>query len=132
MIRRPLLSVSLIVFVTFLALGLGAQSCVKPQPQLSPAGVTAVSATQVIKALDVVRDFVVDGNRQTPPLFTAAETLSVVDTHESIVKAIAAVPNAYQTLANTSLDTLRASLSAAAWARIAPYVTLVRSLLAGV
>jgi hypothetical protein len=129
--KYPRYVVSL-VFVAFLGLGFGASSCAKAQPQLSPAGQAAVTGTQVIKALDVVRDFVVDGNRQSPPLFTHAETLSVVNTHESIVKAIAAVPNGYQALANATLDTLQASLPSATWARIAPYITLVRSLIAGI
>lgn len=131
MIRSPKYLYSAI-FVVFLTLGFGASSCAKAQPQLSPAGQAAVSAKQVIQALDVARDFAIAANAQTPPMISAADTLKIVDWHEQAVKVIVAVPGGWKATLQASLTQLQKDVPADVWSRLLPYVTLVETLMAGV
>lgn len=101
-----------------------------PSPSLTPVGQATVTATEVIRALDVVRDTAQFLNAEQPPLLSNAVTLKIVNWHESAVKVIVAVPSGWKATVTASLGQLQADLSAADYARIAPYVALVQTLIA--
>ena len=102
------------------------------QPQLTPTGQAAVTATQVIKALDVIRDTAIDLNAQTPPVLSNAVTLKIVNFHSSVVKVILAAPSGWKGIVQAALTQLQADLAPPDWQRIAPYVALVQTLLASI
>lgn len=102
------------------------------QPVLTPAGQAAVTATQVIRALDVVRDTAILLNAQTPPVLSEHVTLQIITVHESAVKTILAVPAGWKPTVLTALEQLQRDLAPADWSRIEPYVTLVHTLIAQV
>lgn len=103
-----------------------------PPPNLTPVGQAAVTATQVIKALDVLRDFAVTANAQNPPLLSTADTRKVVDFHTSAVKTVTAVPSGWKATVSAGLTQLQADLPPPVWARLVPYITLIQTLMAGV
>jgi hypothetical protein len=118
--------------VPTLALALTLAGCAPPPPTLSPAGQAAVIGKQVIQALDVLRDFAISANAQTPPLLSTANTRKIIDYHESAVKVIEAAPSGWKATVLAGLDQLKVDLPPADWLRILPYVALVKSLIAGV
>ena len=103
--------------------------CAKAPPTLSPAGAAAFHATQVVKALDVLRDFAISANAQAPPLISTADTRKIVDFHESAVKTIGAVPAGWRNIVAVGLAQLQHDLPAAVWTRLAPYAALVTALI---
>jgi hypothetical protein len=118
--------------VATVALALTLTSCAPPPPTLSPAGQAAVIGKQVIQALDVLRDFAISANAQTPPLLSTANTRKIVDYHESAVKVITTVPTGWKATVLAGLAQLKVDLPPGDWLRILPYVALVQSLIAGV
>lgn len=106
--------------------------CSHAPPSLSPAGAAAFQATRVVKALDVLRDFAIDAEAQNPKLLSTANTRLVVTFHESALKTIAAVPGGWRPTVTAGLAQLQHDLPAAEWARVAPYVNLVKALIAGI
>jgi hypothetical protein len=101
-------------------------------PVITPAAQAAVSATQVIKALDVVRDTAVDLNAATPPILSNKVLLQIVTFHESAVKVILAAPSGWKATVLAALGQLQTDLSPADYQRIVPYVALVQTLIASV
>lgn len=106
-------------------------SCAKAPPTLSPTGVAAYNATRVVKALDVLRDAAIAANAQAQPLLSTANTRLVVNYHESAVKTIGAIPNGWKAIVEQGLTELQVQLGAE-YAQIAPYVNLVKTLIAEV
>lgn len=102
------------------------------QPQLTPSGQAAVTATQVIKALDVVDDTAKDLYAQTPHALSYDTTLKIVNFHESAVKVIKAAPSGWKQTVTAAIGQLQSDLSTMDWQRIKPYVDLVVALIAGV
>ena len=105
-------------------------SCTHAPPTLSPAGAAAFQATRVVKALDVLRDFAIDAEAQTPKMLSTANARTIVTFHESAIKTIAAVPGGWKPTVTAGLEQLQHDLPAADWQRVAPYVNLVRVLIA--
>jgi hypothetical protein len=99
----------------------------KAPPTLSPAGTAAFNATRVVKALDILRDFAVDGEAQTPPVISTDNTRKVVAFHRAAVTTIGAVPGGWKPVVTTGLDQLQHDLLPEEWRRILPYVALVKS-----
>lgn len=115
------------------ALLLSVPACAGNQPpSLTPVGQASVTATQVIKALDVVRDTAVDLNAVQPPILSNKVTLQIVNFHESAVKVILAAPTGWKNTVIAALGQLQSDLSPADYARIAPYVALAQTLIASV
>lgn len=117
------------------ALGAGVlmtPSCAKAPPALSPAGTAAFNATRVVKALDVLRDVAIDAEAQSPKLISTANTRKIVSYHEAAVKTIGAVPGGWRPTVLAGLEQLRAEIPAGEYARIAPFVALVQTLIAEV
>ena len=88
-----------------------------PPPNLTPVGQAAVQATQVIKALDVLRDFAITANAQNPPLLLTTDTRKVVDFHTAAVKTVTAVPAGWKATVQAGLTQLQADLPPPVWAR---------------
>ena len=104
----------------------------KTQPQLTPAAQAAVTVTQIIKATDVLRDFAINANAQVPPVISHADTLKIVNWHESVVKTLLAVPSGWKATVNAGIVQLQADLPPPTWTRIQPYVVLVQTLISEV
>lgn len=102
------------------------QGCAKAPPTLSPAGRAAFQAQQAVRVLDVIRDFAVAANDQTPPVIARNDMRRVVEVHAQIVRTIRAVPDGWKPVALTALDQLKADVSAASWQRLQPYIALLK------
>jgi len=120
--RRRSLIASVVI-----AVALGA--CAKAPPTLTPVGAAAYHATQVVKALDVLRDAAIDAEAQTPKLISTDNTRKVINFHEAAVKAIQASPGGWKPTVLAALDQLQHDILPAEWNRILPYVSLVKSLI---
>jgi hypothetical protein len=112
-----------------LALVCGLSGCANAPPNLTPEATAAFHATRVVKALDLVRDFAVDGEAQTPKVLSTAHARIVVDFHEAAVRTIHAVPTGWKPTVTAALDELRGKLGAE-YPQLEPYVNLVKTLIA--
>ncbi len=102
------------------------QSCAgNAQPQLTGQGQAAVTAAEVIKGLDVIRD-----TAQAVLSPSSARTVTLF--HESAVQVIAAVPSGWKLTVLGAFDQLQKDLPAADWTRISPYINLAKTLIASV
>ncbi len=121
-------------FVAAFALTLALSSCAAntPPPNLTPVAQKAWQGTRAIKALDQLRDIVIDGNALNPPVFTTAATGKVVAFHKSAITIIHAAPGGWQMTVQTSLTELVKDLPAADRQQVAPYVALAKTILAEV
>ena len=114
---------------SLIVLALAAPACAPPPPTLSPKGVIAFQETRVVKALDIFRDFAVDANAQTPPILDTTTTRKIVTWHESALKIVQASSAGWQTTVGVSLDEAVKDVPPAMAAKIAPYISLVKSAL---
>ena len=100
-----------------------------PAPNLTPQAQTAYQARRVLDVLRVVKDVAVDAEAQNPKLISTADARTIVNWHESLVKAIDAAPNGTKAVVQASLLELQPHVSESTWQKISPYVTLLRSVL---
>lgn len=115
--------------ILLVALLLTVPACAgNPPPNLTPIGQAAVSATEVVKALDVIRD--TSEILNTQGVLSLQTTNKIHAFHESVVKVIAAVPSGWKPTVLAAFDQLEKDLPAADWARIGAYVTLAKTLIA--
>lgn len=114
-----------LLLVGFLAL----PSCAKAPPNLSPAGAAAFQKTRVIKALDLLRDFAIDGEAATPQIVSTDTTRKIVTAHASILKVMDVAGAGWQQLVSTSLGEVVNNLPAVDRPKVAPYVALVQAIL---
>lgn len=110
---------------------LGAEtSCAKTPPTIvTPQGVTAFQNLQVLKALDAVRDIAVDANATVPPMLQTDVTRKIVLWHKSAITILNARGAGWPTLIAASLDQVLVQLKPADRQLLAPYVTLVKTIL---
>lgn len=121
---HPLLALALIMTIS---------ACAShTPPTLSPAGVAAFNATKVVKALDVLRDTAVAANAQVPPLVTEDSTRAVVTYHRAAVTTIGATPSGWAPTVRIGLDAVAQALSPAERQQLAPYIALLKTLIAKV
>ena len=98
-------------------------------PNLSPTGVAAFQTTRFVKAADILRDFAIDGNAQTPPLFDTATTRQIVVWHEAALKAAQGALTGWKTGVIAGLAAIVNALPAALSAKLSPYAALVNATL---
>jgi len=110
----------------------GGESCASAPPQLSPSGVAAFQARRVVKALDILRDFAIDAEAQTPKVLSTTTTRKVVTYHRSAVSTIGQVPSGWAPTVSQGLLEVQRDLPAAERARLGPYFSLVSALIAEV
>ena len=113
-----------LVLLAFLAL----PSCASAPP-LGPAATQDFQKTRVIKALDIFRDFAIDGEAATPQIVSTDTARKVVTYHQATLKILDAAGTDWRSLVATSLDALTPTLPEADRAKVAPYVALVKALL---
>lgn len=99
-----------------------------PTRNLSVEGKAAYHAKRVIDVLDLLRDTAAAAELQTPKLLSPANALKVIDYHKKVVTVIDKVPSGWKGVALAGLDQLQQSIPADEWARLAPYATLIRTL----
>lgn len=104
-------------------------ACVKAQPTLTPVGVAAFHGTQVVQALDLIRDIAINAESQTPKLLSTNTVRTVVTWHRTAVQTIGAVPTGWQASVLASLNGVDAGLTPSERAVLAPYLALARTLL---
>jgi hypothetical protein len=125
--RSCLIALALACFVA-----VPSSSCSHAPPTLSPAGVQAFNQFQVQKDLDLLRDTAITANAQQPPLLSTDATRKVVEYHKAAITTIHAAASGWKTTLLTGLNETAATLAPGEQAILAPYVTLLRAVLAGV
>ena len=94
---------------------------------LSPTGLDEYNKTRAIKALDIIRDAAIDGEKVG--VFAHADTVNVVTYHKSIVQVITASGAGWKATVQTALNEMVKHLTPAGQAKVAPYVPLVTAIL---
>lgn len=117
--------------IAALALVLALTGCAKAPPSLSPTGKAAFQAIQVVHALDVLRDVAIDAEAQKPKLLSTENTRRVLVYQKQVVQTIRAVPEGWKGVAVAGLDQLEHDIPADQWARLKPFVVLLRTLFQG-
>lgn len=102
--------------------------CAKAPPTLSPAGERDFRKLQVVKALDLLRDFAIDAEAQTPKALSTATTRKVVLYHQSTLTIIHATDTGWQAAVATGLTDVLATLDAPDRQKLAPYAALLIAL----
>lgn len=97
-----------------------------PTRNLTGAGRAAYQTTMVIKALSVVRDVAVEGEKQH--IISPQSALKVIAYHRQTVQIMGAIPEGWKTVALKGLDQLKDDLTADEWKQIEPFVTLLQTL----
>lgn len=118
--RRPLL---------ILALTLTA-ACATLPPGHSTAAQDAFKKTQVVHALDVIRDVAIDA--EAVALISTDTTRTVVVWHQSALKTIAASEDGWVATVSTGLSGVLDALPKTERAILLPYVSLAQALLKGI
>src|SRR5678809_417129 len=108
-------------------LALPSSSCTHTPPNLSPSGKAAFQKTQVLKALDLLRDIAIDA--EAAGVLKTADARKVVTYHRSTVTSMQAADLGWTAAVGQCLDELVANLPPDARERIAPYVTLLKTVL---
>lgn len=96
-----------------------------PTANLSAEGRASYNATKVVKSLDLLRDIVAEGEKQTPKVFSPDTVLKVVAYHRKVVRTIGTVPDGWKAVALQGLDELKGSVPAAEWQKMQPWVSLL-------
>jgi len=98
-------------------------------PNLTPQATKAWQSTQVIKAIDLLRDTAIAAQAATPSMLSEATTRKVVLWHQSALEVAHAAPMGWQKSLLIGLDSLTTPLSSAEKATLAPYVALIETVL---
>ncbi len=100
----------------------------RPTGNLSPTGLASYQAIKVVKALDLVRDVAVEGEKQSPKLISPQVALKVISYHRQVVRTIGAVPTGWKSVAVTGLEQLKTDIPADEWKRLEPFINLLKAL----
>ena len=119
-----------LAFVASLGLVASVESCATAPPSLSAAGQLDFNKTRVLKALDLVRDTAIDA--EAAHVISTEDTRQVVEWHKSAVAIVDVAGTTWKATVTTTLDEVVGHLSSAAQQKLAPYVALVKALLAEV
>jgi hypothetical protein len=117
-----------IALALLLAIALPVAGCAKKAPATSPAALSAVKATEVVHALDVVRDVAQTLSNEQPAIISAKSFQAVLTAHAAIVAVIGAAPNGWKATADAVLVQLQKDLPPADAVRLSPYLSLVQAL----
>src|SRR5215831_18681243 len=107
-------------------------SCTHPPPSLGPVAAADFQKTRVIKGLDLLRDFAIEGEAAQPQAVSTDLARKIVTYHQAALKILNAAGSDWRTVSGTALDAFVATLSAGEQGKVAPYVALVHTLLAEV
>lgn len=106
--------------------------CRHAPPGSSPRAHAAFQGTQVIKTLDLLRDYATDANAQVPPLISTVTTRKIVIYHRSAITTIHDIPNGWKPTVLTGLDEVQKNLPPDDASKVAPYVALIKAVIAEV
>jgi ABC-type uncharacterized transport system substrate-binding protein len=106
-----------------------APACAKTPPILSPAAQQAYKSHEVQKDIDLLRDIAQDANAQVPPVLSTATTRKIIDWHTAVTRIMLAAGDGWQVTVATSLDEVVKNLPANEQQLIAPYVSLIKTIL---
>lgn len=118
-----------LVLVTALLAPSACAHVATPPPTASSQARVAFYGTEVIRALDTLRDFAVSASAQTPPLVSIAATRQIVLWHSAAISTIHAAPAGWVATVQTGLTQLVKALPAKDAQQVAPYVKLVQTVL---
>lgn len=110
---------------------LAVTGCAPPPPNLTPRAEAAWRGTQVIRALDVLRDGAVDLHDQVPAVLDEATTRQVVQWHRAAVEVVHSYPAGAVPMVRVGLAELLKVLPEAARQLLEPYVRLALAILGG-
>lgn len=100
--------------------------CASAPPTLSPVGLAAFHAHEIVKVLDVVRDAAVSAEAQTPKLLSTDTTRNVVIWHRSALVTIRTVPYGWQGAVLAGLDEVSKNVPTHERAVLAPYLAMAK------
>lgn len=104
-------------------------ACATLPPGHSSEAQTAFKKTQVVHALDVIRDTAIDAEKVT--LLSTDTTRTVVLWHQSALKTIAASEEGWVATVSTGLSGVLDALPKAEREILRPYISLAQALLKG-
>ena len=116
----------LIGLLTFAPLTAG---CAKAPPNITPQATQAFHKTNVLKGLDLARDFAIDAEATDPKVLSTATTRKIVTYHQSSVRIMQASDAGWREAVMAALDELLNSLSPAERQKFGPYAGLIKSLI---
>jgi hypothetical protein len=129
-VLKPLSDLLVILaFVASMGFVWSVQSCATAPPTLGPEAARDFQKTRVIKALDLFRDFAIDGEKATPQVVSTDTTRKIVTYHQATLKIMDAAGTDWKTLVVASLDALPPTLPEKDRPKVAPYVALVKTIL---
>lgn len=123
------LIVSLVLILGLVGCASNPTPAPSPTRDLSASGMAAYNAAKVVQALDLIRDIAIDAEKQTPKVISTDATRKVVLYHQSALKTINAVPGGWKPVVMTGLTELEGQLAAGDKEKLAPYISLLKSLL---
>jgi hypothetical protein len=116
----------LLALLTFAPMTSG---CATAPPNLSPAASSAFQKTRVIRALDLVRDFAIDGEAQMPKIVSTSTTRKIVQWHQSSLTVIQASDTGWVEAVSAGLTEVVNSLAPDEQQKFTPYVVLITTIL---
>ncbi len=120
----------------FAAVLLLASGCAKAPPSLTPAGVRDWQANEVVVAIGTLQRTAIALNGvqvcdPTPckPLFSDANTRTVIDAVEVALRTIQAAPAGWRIAADTALTNITTKVDAAGLPKLQPYIAAARAVM---
>lgn len=107
-------------------------SCTHTPPNLGPVAAQDFQKTRIIKALDLLRDFAIDGEAAHPQAVPTPLARKIVTYHQSTLHILDAAGTGWKALVGTSIDEFVNQLTPTEQTRVRPYVGLVKAILAEV
>ena len=107
-------------------------ACATAPPNLSPAGTAAFKKTQLVHALDAIRDVAIAGNETVPlPLIPENITREVVLWHQTALKVIRESAAGWQATLAVAIEELKGKIPREQKDLLEPYIDLAATLLRG-
>jgi hypothetical protein len=132
-IRRDLIVSAFVLIASVGSIGFAVQSCASaPTSVVTPQGQAAFKADQFVTALGVLQDSAIAANATTPPLISTADTRLIVQFCVGSAQTAKAAVTGWQAGVIQGLTSLQSNLSAAAQTKYGPYLTLLKTILAGI
>ena len=103
--------------------------CVKAPPDITPQATQAFHKTNVLKGLDLARDFAIDAEATDPKVLSTAATRKIVTYHQSAVRIMQAADAGWREAVMSALDELLDNLTPAERQKFGPYAGLIKSLI---
>ena len=107
-------------------------SCAKAPATLGPQGISDFNTIQIGHDLDLIRDVAQEASRTTPPVLSHDVAVKVTIWHKAAVQTLATRSTGWKATIQTGLDQLMTTLTQKDKDLLAPYVLLVKTVLASI